>query len=143
MVRLGFIIALLALIGAGLSGFAAYRVHHQELAIENIALARGVDIHASLVQERLTERELLARVAAGLFRTPTVMQADMLKPLHHRRSMPSRPISSSRAGSRACSRVNSTPLPPISRRRVSLIRPSAISTTSRSMPASAASLSTC
>ncbi|MCX7320157.1 MAG: CHASE domain-containing protein [Hyphomicrobiales bacterium] len=81
MVRLGFIIALLALIGAGLSGFAAYRVHDQELAIENIALARGVDIHASLVQERLTERELLARIAAGLFRTPTVMKANMLKPL--------------------------------------------------------------
>ncbi len=68
MVRLGFIIALLALIGIGLSGFAAYRVHDQELAIENIELARGVDIHAeSLVKERLTERELLARVAAGLF----------------------------------------------------------------------------
>lgn len=81
MVRLGFIIAFLALIGLGLSGFAAYRVHDQELAIENIALARGVDIHASLVQERLTERELLARVAAGLFRSPTVMKADMLKPL--------------------------------------------------------------
>ncbi|QUS41432.1 histidine kinase [Tardiphaga alba] len=81
MVRLGFIIALLALVGVGLSGFAAYRVHDQELAIENIALARGVDIHASLVQERLTERELLARVAAGLFKSPTVMKADMLKPL--------------------------------------------------------------
>lgn len=81
MVRLGFIIVLLAFIGVGLSGFAAYRVHDQELAIENIALARGVDIHASLVQERLTERELLARVAAGLFRSPTVMKADMLKPL--------------------------------------------------------------
>jgi two-component sensor histidine kinase len=81
VVRLGFIIALLALIGVGLSGFAAYRVHDQELAIENIALARGVDIHASLVQERLTERELLARVAAGLFKSPTVMKADMLKPL--------------------------------------------------------------
>ncbi len=70
MVRLGFIIALLALVGALLSGLAAYRVHDQELAIENIALGRAVDIHASLVQERLTERELLARVAAGLFRAP-------------------------------------------------------------------------
>lgn len=81
MIRLGFIIALLALIGGGLSGFAAYRVHDQELAVETIAFARAVDIHASLVQERLTERELLARVAAGLFRSPTVMKADMLKPL--------------------------------------------------------------
>lgn len=81
MVRLGFIIALLALVGALLSGLAAYRVHDQELAIENIALGRAVDIHASLVQERLTERELLARVAAGLFRAPTVMKANMLQPL--------------------------------------------------------------
>jgi two-component sensor histidine kinase len=56
-------------------------VHDQELAIENIALGRAVDIHASLVQERLTERELLARVAAGLFRAPTVMKANMLQPL--------------------------------------------------------------
>ncbi|WP_371422290.1 HWE histidine kinase domain-containing protein [Tardiphaga sp.] len=81
MVRLGFIIALLALVGVLLSGLAAYRVHDQELAIENIALGRAVDIHASLVQERLTERELLARVAAGLFRAPTVMKANMLQPL--------------------------------------------------------------
>jgi two-component sensor histidine kinase len=81
VVRLGFIIALLALVGALLSGLAAYRVHDQELAIENIALGRAVDIHASLVQERLTERELLARVAAGLFRAPTVMKANMLQPL--------------------------------------------------------------
>ncbi|WP_441240704.1 CHASE domain-containing protein [Tardiphaga sp. 768_D3_N2_1] len=81
MVRLGFIIALLALVGVLLSGLAAFRVHDQELAIENIALGRAVDIHASLVQERLTERELLARVAAGLFRSPTVMRANMLQPL--------------------------------------------------------------
>lgn len=81
MVRLGFIIALLALVGTLLSGLAAYRVHDQELAIENIALGRAVDIHASLVQERLTERELLARVSAGLFRAPTVMKANMLQPL--------------------------------------------------------------
>jgi len=81
VVRLGFIIALLALVGVLLSGLAAFRVHDQELAIENIALGRAVDIHASLVQERLTERELLARVAAGLFRSPTVMRANMLQPL--------------------------------------------------------------
>jgi two-component sensor histidine kinase len=81
VVRLGFIIALLALVGTALSGLAAYRVHDQELALETIALGRAIDVNASLVQERLTERELLARVAAGLFRTPTVIKADMLKPL--------------------------------------------------------------
>jgi two-component sensor histidine kinase len=81
VVRLGFIIGLVALVGVLLSGVAAYRVHDQELTIDGIALARAVDIHASLVQDRLTERELLARVASGLFRAPSVMKANMLQPL--------------------------------------------------------------
>ena len=38
MVRLGFIIGFIALIGVLLSGLAAYRVHEQELAIDGIAL---------------------------------------------------------------------------------------------------------
>ncbi len=81
MVRLGFIIGLMALIGALLSGLAAYRVHDQELALDGIAMARAIDVHASLVQDRLTERELLARVASGLFRAPGVVRANMLQPL--------------------------------------------------------------
>ncbi len=81
MVRLGFIIGFIALIGVLLSGLAAYRVHEQELQIEGIALARAIDVHASLVQDRLTERELLARVASGLFRAPSVVKANMLQPL--------------------------------------------------------------
>jgi two-component sensor histidine kinase len=81
VVRLGFIIVVMALAGLFLSGLAAYRVHDQELAIDGIALGRAVDIHASLVQERLTERELLARVASGLFRAPSVIKANMLQPL--------------------------------------------------------------
>ncbi|WP_065753229.1 CHASE domain-containing protein [Bradyrhizobium paxllaeri] len=81
MVRLGFIIGFIALIGVLLSGLAAYRVHDQELALDGIALARAIDVHASLVQDRLTERELLARVASGLFRTPSVVKANMLQPL--------------------------------------------------------------
>ncbi|MGB8402295.1 CHASE domain-containing protein [Bradyrhizobium sp.] len=81
MVRLGFIIGFIALIGVLLSGLAAYRVHDQELALDGIALARAIDVHASLVQDRLTERELLARVAAGLFRAPSVVRANMLQPL--------------------------------------------------------------
>ena len=81
MVRLGFIIGFIALIGSLLSGLAAYRVHEQELTLEGIALARAIDIHASLVQDRLTERELLARVASGLFRAPSVVKANMLQPL--------------------------------------------------------------
>ena len=81
MVRLGFIIGFIALIGVLLSGLAAYRVHDQELTVDRIALARAIDVHASLVQDRLTERELLARVASGLFRAPAVMKANMLQPL--------------------------------------------------------------
>jgi two-component sensor histidine kinase len=81
VVRLGFIIGLVALIGVLLSGLAAYRVHDQELTLDGIAMARAIDIHASLVQDRLTERELLAHVASGLFHTPSVIKADMLQPL--------------------------------------------------------------
>ncbi|QWG22920.1 CHASE domain-containing protein [Bradyrhizobium sediminis] len=81
MVRLGFIIGFIALIGALLSGLAAYRVHDQELIVDGIAMARAIDVHASLVQDRLTERELLARVASGLFRAPSVIKANMLQPL--------------------------------------------------------------
>jgi two-component sensor histidine kinase len=81
VVRLGFIVGFIALIGVLLSGLAAYRVHDQELTLDGIALARAIDVHASLVQDRLTERELLARVASGLFRAPSVVKANMLQPL--------------------------------------------------------------
>jgi two-component sensor histidine kinase len=81
VVRLGFIIGFIALLGVLLSGLAAYRVHDQELALDRIALARAIDVHASLVQDRLTERELLARVASGLFRAPSVIKPNMLEPL--------------------------------------------------------------
>ncbi|KIZ39582.1 MULTISPECIES: HWE histidine kinase domain-containing protein [Rhodopseudomonas] len=83
MLRLGFIIGFIAIVGVLLSGFAAVRVNEQERALEGIALARAIDVHASLVQERLTERELLGRVASGLFRKPTVIKADMLRPLRN------------------------------------------------------------
>jgi two-component sensor histidine kinase len=81
VVRLGLITGFIALIGVLFSGLAAYRVHDQELMVDSIALARAIDVHASLVQDRLTERELLARVASGLFRSPSVMKANMLQPL--------------------------------------------------------------
>lgn len=81
MVRLGFIISIGALIGVLLSCFAAYRIYEQELTIDNNALARAIDAHTSVVQDRLTERELLARVAAGIFRAPAMIKANMLQPL--------------------------------------------------------------
>jgi two-component sensor histidine kinase len=81
VVRLGFIIGFIALIGVLFSGLAGYRVHDQELTVDGIAMARAIDVHASLVQDRLTERELLARVSSGLFRAPSVIKANMLEPL--------------------------------------------------------------
>nr|WP_301294213.1 HWE histidine kinase domain-containing protein [Nitrobacter winogradskyi] len=78
---MGFVIGFVAVIGIFLSGLAAWRAHDQELAIDRIALSRAIDVHASLVQERLIQRELLARVASGLFRSPSAMQANMLHPL--------------------------------------------------------------
>lgn len=81
MLRLGLIIGLMAIIGVVISGLAAMKVYDQELSIARIDLARSVDTHASLVQERLSERELLARVAVGLFRSPSVNMANALQPL--------------------------------------------------------------
>ena len=81
MLRLGFIIGLMAIIGVLVSGLAAFKVYEQELSIDRIALARAVDTHAALVQERLSERELLTRVAVGLFRTPSINKANALQPL--------------------------------------------------------------
>lgn len=81
MVRLGFIIAVIAVVGSLLSGLVAVRVHDQELAVDRIALSRAIDVHASLVQERMSERELLARVASGLFRSTSTVAPNMLQPL--------------------------------------------------------------
>ncbi|MFZ5680411.1 MAG: histidine kinase [Bradyrhizobiaceae bacterium] len=81
MLRLGFIIGLMAIIGLVLSGLVAMKVYDQELSLGRSDLARAVDTHASLVQERLSERELLARVAVGLFRSPSTNMANALQPL--------------------------------------------------------------
>ncbi len=81
MLRLGLIIGLMAIIGVVISALVAMKVYDQELSIGRIDLARSVDTHASLVQERLSERELLARVAVGLFRSPSINMASALQPL--------------------------------------------------------------
>ncbi|HEX7789857.1 MAG TPA: HWE histidine kinase domain-containing protein [Afipia sp.] len=81
MLRLGLITALMAIIGVIISGLAALKVYDQELSIDQIALARAVDTHANLVQERLSERELLTRVAVGLFRSPSINTVNALQPL--------------------------------------------------------------
>jgi hypothetical protein len=79
--RLSVITFLVAVFGSVLSGLAALRVYDQELTVDRIALSRAIDVHASLVQERMTERELLARVASGLFRSPSIVAPNMLQPL--------------------------------------------------------------
>jgi hypothetical protein len=79
--RLGIILLLMAIIGALASGLAAFKIHEQEESIGRIALARAVDAHAAIVQERLSERELLTRVAVGLFRSPASDKSNALVPL--------------------------------------------------------------
>lgn len=81
MLRLGIMIALVALLGVTASGLTALRVYDQEQSLDQLALARAIDSHAGAVQDRLGERELLMRVAVGLFRSPAFYQSDTLKPL--------------------------------------------------------------
>ncbi len=81
MVRVGFLIAVLAIIGALISGLAAFRVYDQETSIDRAALTREVDVNAGLVQERLSERELLARVCVGILRPASISSANALQPL--------------------------------------------------------------
>jgi len=81
VLRLGFIIAFIAVIGVCASGIAAFRIYEQELSIDRGVMARNVDTHSSLVQERLTEREVLTRVAVGLFRFPAASGLNVLEPL--------------------------------------------------------------
>jgi two-component sensor histidine kinase len=81
LVRLGFIVVLVALIGLLVSGLVALRVYEQEIVIEEAALSRAIETHGRRVQERLTERELLTRVAVGLIRSPQPLHPDALQPL--------------------------------------------------------------
>ncbi len=81
MVRLGFIVVLVALIGLLVSGLVALRVYEQEIVIEEAALSRAIDTHGRRVQERLSERELLTRVAVGLIRSPQPLHPNALQPL--------------------------------------------------------------
>ncbi|MBN8982689.1 MAG: CHASE domain-containing protein [Rhizobiales bacterium] len=81
MFRLVITIILMAIVGALASGLAAFKIYEQEESLGRIALARAVDSHAALVQERLSERELLTRVTVGLFRSPASDKANALVPL--------------------------------------------------------------
>jgi two-component sensor histidine kinase len=81
LVRLGFIVVLVALIGLLVSGLVALRVYEQEIVIEEAALSRAIENHGRRVQERLSERELLTRVAVGLIRSVQPLHPNALQPL--------------------------------------------------------------
>jgi len=81
VLRVGFFIGFLAIIGILVSGLVSYRIYEQEGVIDRAALTRQIDAHASLVQERLSEREVLARVSAGAFRPSAAISSSALQPL--------------------------------------------------------------
>jgi two-component sensor histidine kinase len=80
VLRFGFFIGLIALIGLTVSGLVAYRAYGQDLALAIATLDRSVDTHARLVQDRLSERDLLIRLIAGLI-SKSPLQSDVLAPL--------------------------------------------------------------
>jgi two-component sensor histidine kinase len=80
VLRFGFFIGLIALIGLTVSGLVAYRAYGQDLALAIATLDRSVDTHARLVQDRLSERDLLIRLIAGLI-SKSPLQGDVLAPL--------------------------------------------------------------
>jgi two-component sensor histidine kinase len=57
------------------------RVYEQEIVIEEAALSRAIENHGRRVQERLSERELLTRVAVGLIRSAQPLHPNALQPL--------------------------------------------------------------
>lgn len=79
MLRFGFFIGLIALIGVTVSGIVAYRAYGQDVALAIAAVDRSVDTHARQVQDRLSERDLLIRLMAGL--VSKAPQGDVLAPL--------------------------------------------------------------
>ena len=80
MVRLGFIVVLVALIGLLVSGLVALRVYEQEIVIEEAALSRAIENHGRRVQERLSERELLKNAITSPFTGPVAARIQMVLP---------------------------------------------------------------
>lgn len=83
MGRPGLILLILALLGLSVSGLIAARTYGHEVEIEWGTLSRSIDTHARLVQERLSERELLTRIAAGLIRSSSPLEPNALKALRN------------------------------------------------------------
>jgi two-component sensor histidine kinase len=74
-------ISLVAAVGIIVSTAVGIRFYRQEIANERNLLDRSVDAHAGLIQERLDEREVLARMAAAMFTAPNVIERDPLAAL--------------------------------------------------------------
>jgi two-component sensor histidine kinase len=78
-VRFWIPISLVAAVGILVSAAVGIRFYRQEIATEQSLLERSVNAHADLVQERLNEREALARMAAAMFVAPTAAGQDPLE----------------------------------------------------------------
>jgi two-component sensor histidine kinase len=78
-VRFWIPISLVAVVGILVSAAVGIRFYRQEIATEQSLLERSVNAHADLVQERLNEREALARMAAAMFMAPTAAGQDPLE----------------------------------------------------------------
>jgi two-component sensor histidine kinase len=74
-------ISIVAAVGIIASAAVGIRFYRQEIVAERSLLDRSVDAHAGLIQERLNEREVLARMAAAMFTAPTVIDRDPLAAL--------------------------------------------------------------
>ena len=74
-------ISIVALVGIIVSAAVGIRFYRQEIAAEQSLLERSVDAHAGLVQERLHERDVLARIAAAMFTAPPAIGSDPLAAL--------------------------------------------------------------
>ena len=81
MLRFWVPISLVAVVGIIVSTAVGIRFYRQEIANERNLLDRSVDAHAGLIQERLDEREVLARMAAAMFTAPNVIERDPLAAL--------------------------------------------------------------
>ncbi len=81
MLRFWVPISLVAVVGIIVSTAVGIRLYRQEIANERNLLDRSVDAHAGLIQERLDEREVLARMAAAMFTAPNVIERDPLAAL--------------------------------------------------------------
>ena len=81
MLRFWVPISVVAVVGIIVSTAVGIRFYHQQIANERNLLERSVDAHANLIQERLDEREILARMAAAMFTAPDIIERDPLAAL--------------------------------------------------------------